>query len=128
MISEELMFGDYVGREMADGSLQITKVRAILNCLVELDLLDGRLVQCYGSDIFPIPLTKEILYKNGFPKDNICFGNFEEDKHYILELAIIGTQVWWTIGDNEYRLLRLQYVHELQHALKLCRIDKEIVL
>jgi hypothetical protein len=127
MISEELMVGDYVGRKMADGSLQITKVRAILNSIVELDLLDGRLVQCYVKDISPIPLTKEILVKNGCDFESI-FGYFKEDKHYILEITVDRMGIWWTINADEYGILKLQYVHELQHALKLCRIDKEIVL
>jgi hypothetical protein len=141
MISEELMVGDWVDCSMKKiegftfdnqpilSSVVYSKILGI-NCTNYVFLIETegerRLVS--ENQIKNIKLTEEILYKNGFPKDNIGFGHFEEDKDLILELSIIGTQIWWTIGDNEYRLLRLQYVHELQHALKLCRIDKEIVL
>ena len=46
----------------------------------------------------PIPLTLKILKKNGFNNSP-----FESNKKF-------------------------QYVHELQHALKQCGIDKEIVI
>ena len=68
----------------------------------------------------PIPLTKEILEKNGF---------FENWKY------------GWNYGDNSnitidrdmfihiFELdVKLNCVHELQHALKLCGIKKEIEL
>lgn len=75
----------------------------------------------------PIPLTREILEKNGM-KFRTNVGWFAEDDEYFLEISTKGDNVYWTINDWEYSLLKLNYVHELQHALKLCRIEKEIVL
>lgn len=73
----------------------------------------------------PIPLTKEILLNNGWSEDTHFF---PEDKDYCLELHIYGNRVLWTINCWEYDIMPLKYVHELQHALKLCRIEKIINL
>ena len=79
-----------------------------------------------GKDLEPIPLTKEILEKNGLGSDYEDY--FTEDKHYNLEISVVEDEIRWTINQNEYSIVRLQYVHELQHALKLCGINKEIEL
>lgn len=75
----------------------------------------------------PIPLTSEILEKNGLADDPYgCY--FEEDEHMALEISSSEDGIYWTINFHEYGILKLEYVHQLQHALKLCRIDKEIVV
>lgn len=75
----------------------------------------------------PIPLTKEILEKNGLAND--YYGSyFKEDEHMLLEISISEDCISWTINVHEYGILKLEYVHQLQHALKLCGIDKEIVV
>lgn len=83
--------------------------------------------------IAPIPLTKEILIKNGWLEESdyendLYGGHFPEDKKHRLELDIDGSEVWWTINCVEYYIIPLHYVHDLQHALKLCEIDKTIEL
>lgn len=85
------------------------------------------------DNIDPIPLTLEILKKN---KLNININNsytnilgyFDEDENNLLEIYIEEDEIWWSISYAEYTILRLRYVHELQHALKLCGIKKEIEL
>ena len=74
--------------------------------------------------VLPIPLTPEILKKNGFTLE-----------HYSGDVM---TSYWWTrndfvihnsmndaIGRNNFKY---EYVHQLQHALKLCGILKQIEL
>lgn len=83
--------------------------------------------------LLPIPLTKEILIKNGWLEESdyendLYGGHFPEDKKLRLELDIDGSEVWWTINSVEYYIIPLCYVHELQHALRLCKINKEIEL
>lgn len=80
------------------------------------------------NEIEPIPLTPEILEKNGFEKE------WDED----IMLMVCDTIIV-EIGDN-YKLYKdgkmyfrrvlapLYYVHQLQHALKLCGIEKTIEL
>lgn len=80
-----------------------------------------------NEEIEPIPLTPEILEKNGLANDPYgC--HFEEDKYMELEISVEEEGIYWTINYNEYAILKLKYVHQLQHALKLCGIDKEIVV
>ena len=72
----------------------------------------------------PIPLTPEILEKNGF-----------KDGQFFAEL-LYGE--WQIMCDCSHIAMRheggwlmdipCKYVHELQHCLKLVGIDKEIVL
>lgn len=85
----------------------------------------------------PILLTVEILEKNGFVKgDTMDLG----DEIYCVELFNIHydneERRFWVCNffESEYGtwemmdIFRIDYVHELQHALRLCRIEKEIVL
>ena len=87
--------------------------------------------------IEPIPLTPEILEKNGFILKTDgwlwCKEKGIDDKNYIF--------IQFRKGCDEVRLLELNfvnkvlakyeqihYVHELQHALRLCNVNKEIIL
>lgn len=88
----------------------------------------GAIVELKYDDIFPIPLTPEILKKNGFEKE------WDED----IILMVRDTIIVET--GNNYKLYKdgkmylrgvlapLYYVHQLQHALRLCGIEKEIEL
>lgn len=75
------------------------------------------------DDVEPIPLTPEILEKNGF---NIEIAPYTPDwkrcilnPNFFLEDRLKG--FYHFNGNN---LAKIQYVHELQHALKLCGIKK----
>ena len=73
----------------------------------------------------PIPLTPEILEKSGF-EDTIC------DAFWIST----SCNLLWKDGklqnfcreEDDEVYIPCEYVHELQHALRLCKVDKEIVL
>ncbi len=92
----------------------------------ELDWQDGD----DFSWIEPIPLTPEILEKNGWEW---------EERHSQWELIVetihigwgfykgcISVSDWADEGNSQITSLRCEFVHELQHALKLCKIDKEV--
>ena len=114
------------------------QIRALSND--EEDVLKGTYINDYGvechsifsmNDTQPIPLTPEILEKNGIKRDTNgrMFGEyFDEDKNGFLEISVDCEGIWWSINYEEYHILRFKYVHELQHALRLCGIDKEIKL
>lgn len=87
----------------------------------------------------PIPLTPEILEKNGFHYTNQH--TLKGADTYVLRLEQRGFDYTITIKLNDYfaldsyddRMYRLAeietgkwYVHQLQHALRLCGITKEI--
>ena len=84
-----------------------------------------------------IPLTKEILEKNGFKIDmystlQLCDGKWLEYYHHESRL-----RMWWK-GVDEWENHSIETslifqchvwnVHELQHALRMCGIKKEIKL
>ena len=81
--------------------------------------------------IEPIPLTTEILEKNGFVKDE------KDDNMYYWNWSVIDDCMSYDKETSKVRIFYvsgltfvkiLQYVHELQHALRLCEIKKEIEL
>lgn len=93
------------------------------------------------SFIKPIPLTQEILERNGFTanKHVYPYPYYEyENKEDKLKVGFAFPQgnrtsykEPWVCIDSEYAFvehLPCMYVHQLQQALKLCRIKKEIIL
>lgn len=84
-----------------------------------------------GAEIEPIPLTAEILENNEFYHEHNV-GLVYEDGN--------GAEIIYSTFDNELKIIRdrevilrkqehwLFPVHELQHALRLCNIGKDIVL
>lgn len=86
--------------------------------------------------IQPIPLTPEILEKNfgkSYPRGG--FRNYRMEKDETIAFVIEDRRVS-AAPDNRVVFCRVpgtyicdvNYVHELQHALKLCGIKKEIIL
>ena len=66
----------------------------------------------------PIPLTPEILEKNGWKHSN-----------RLMITRIDGIDFYWSEGlhvlyKNRYNMCDCKYVHELQHALRLCGLDE----
>lgn len=95
----------------------------------------------------PIPLTGEILLKNGFKHDGMCswewedihYDGYNRIRKYIKVTPPDPDNVWWSKEDSgfivcagwrEINLENLQDVslHRLQHALMDCNVDKEIEL
>ena len=72
------------------------------------------------KDVRPIPLTPEILEKNGWRYNDMPFVQGWEQ----CGLTIVNNRI--SCGKNVS--MKVEYVHQLQFALKLCGIEKEIVL
>ena len=127
----ELMIGDWV--------LLFDKYPAKVEAIGDNDafLLDTDGVRWNVGYAFikPIALTPETLEKNGF----------EDVGSEVYECDVLPFYIWWEcdrhrlgidIEDSTYdkenfgQMLRVPVscVHELQHALRLCGIEKEIVL
>ena len=80
------------------------------------------------DEIEPIPLTAEILAQNGFSKSRLM----GEQRHFtyylgpsLSMLAIYDADFSVHIGDGARYV---KNVHQLQHILKVCGIEKEIVI
>lgn len=143
---EELMIGDLVCYSKANNYYtQIKEIKCthdipddvvyyIKGMRDRRDRLWIEFEETFVIDILsPIPLTVEILEKNGLCEDNHGRLNgeyFDEDENRDLEITVDDKtgEIWWSYNWDEYRIIRLRYVHELQHALRLCKIPKKIIL
>lgn len=81
----------------------------------------------FEDDIEPIPLTEEILENNGFEKDR-DYGYFIGQSNSGYYIYFNNNHLSIQAGYDAIEFAWCEYVHELQHALKLCGIKKDIVL
>lgn len=130
MDAKDLMVGDYVIRKNVPKEILIVDTIDSIRDIVYLDL-DGLGITEKLENIEPIPITPKILKKNGFVKQDydgwlISENNgrrlIEYRTDYFDGLLIIN------FVEEPYSKIsiKLKYVHELQHALKLCGINEEI--
>ena len=137
MDAKELMIGDWVfglvnGQTMHDSVRYPCKVTEIFECgdialkgesHIEEWGVDGIMYEFDGME--PIPLTNEILKKNGFKYSYRNYAVLSGENRFALrhDLPAVKNGVsLWTYGCIEFR-----YVHELQHFLRMIG-EKEIVL
>lgn len=130
MKANDLMIADYISVKPSGMPI---KIAAVHHNKVAYHACTNKLTWIRESLLEPIPLTLEILEKNGLEKDNHgrLYGEyFDEDINQDLEITFDSKtgEVWWSYNWDEYRIIRLRHVHQLQHALKLCGIEKEIKL
>ena len=124
MKASDLMIGDWV---VYDGDTEYSNPIQIEGMDIATDSLITSDREDVGFDgIQPIPLDDNILEKNGF-ECRIAWMLPGEDlgiKQAGDEWNLLPYYASW----DSYRFCTIEFVHELQHALKLCGIDKEIVL
>lgn len=121
METNTIMIGDWVNSTI-EGNGRITRIER-----------DGFLAITYGNqqnavicksyDLIPIPLTTEILERNGFKEYN-GYG-YASNKGYGFKEFYINNDFSIKIANIN---CKINYIHELQHALKLCGIEKDIQL
>ena len=141
----ELSVGDWVALEGADLKIEhgdiatafveeVRKPICVQSILGEDKLVFARAyhLEGYGTiyakeeHLRPIPITAEILEKNGFER-------IEEDTNSVL-YGTSSCSIFHTKGTLRYRLETPQAsvvcwnIHDLQHALRLAGVDKEINL
>ena len=79
----------------------------------------------------PIRITPEILVKNGFEQDKRDKNYYKWNWYVMEDNASYDTETGqlriFKCGDLTY-WHPISYVHELQNALRLCEVDKEIKL
>ena len=131
MKANKLMIGDWL-KHYNGTPMQVTKITTEHFACAE----NGG-INCweYNNKFEPIPLTAEILEKSDILYEKQSFYYvIEDDKDlectYYIQQVLQGD---WVIGVDigAYDcsvFARIKYIHELQHALKLCGIDKEIIV
>ena len=111
MEAKELMIGDKV-------------MVKVLSQIPDTYVLHTWTANDYSRDIQvkPIPLTPEILEKNGWKRNKI-FMEIKADENFNINFS-------WTdrygesLFQNGYYMCDCKYVHTLQHALRLCGLDE----
>ena len=131
----ELMIGDWVKHSITGQKGKVYRI-----CGNEyIAFIDG---DTQSELVEPIPLTPEILEKNGFNDTS-----FEANHKYKYVIHTNEYQLGYYPKTNSFNVYKkgidpfytkdvfccgfqniVKYVHELQHALKLCGIDKEIIV
>ena len=129
MKANELMIGDWVRNDL-------NEVQQVV------ELREGRIMLAYNDmydydEIDPIPITPEILEKNGFEKQG--FDGWEYNIYGQANGDYLCSVLWRTdygiphlmieshsSKHGSFRSFEIRYVHELQHALRLCGIEKII--
>lgn len=129
----DIMIGDWV--LWKNKNVQIAAVSGIKYSFGQIDVTlaycnDEKVLESHDiKTISPVPLTAEILSKNKFEKhydgDIVIYTH---PQGIIIEMGIN----YKLFDDGRFYVRgiqhRLYYVNELQHALRLCGVDKEIVL
>ena len=119
MKAEELMIGDWVICNHYQDKPFVKQFGLV-------DFMKGDYEYCE-----PIPLTQEILEKNGFKEQNNGWTLYTENylvtmrNDISLSTLIIES---WTAEYGSYRMNYIKYIHQLQHALRMCGIEKTIEL
>lgn len=137
MIVKELMIGNIFGYIEEDKLVPVVVMKIDgQSDIVCLRQSDGHMFNTMIDFLLPIPLTPEILEKNEFRiifeselhvsyfRDIHCF-------HTEVKVCKCGTFQKLSMYDglgNGVTIIECKYVHQLQQALILCRIDKKITL
>lgn len=135
----DLSVGDWVMVEWPDGERWCGRLtRLSVTGGVEVCCANGKQVRCSSDFIDPIPITAEILEKNGWSTDGmyafLCIDEHRYLEYYYHEHRLrkwyCGVDEWQNHAKvNDITFAAHCYnVHQLQHALRLAGVDKEIIL
>lgn len=121
----DLPVGDWVMVEWPDGERWRGRLtRLSVTGGVEVCCANDKHVRCSSDFISSIPITAEILEKNGFEENCERWYN----SNLLMEFEQYKDGWCRTINDGEYSVYFIKYVHQLQHVLRLAGVEKEINL
>lgn len=139
MKANELMIGDWVYSSFSELPCKVTYLKLHESGYGSVETTNVVGVKDIES-LSPIPLTPEILEKNGFKKFD--FHDIEGQHQWSWWLdTLTSVSLWcrelnddpkdgWMIrieGTLAMCCHKVEYVHELQQTLRICGIEKEIV-
>jgi len=143
MTYKDLMVGDYVTfkecqEDITPTIIKIWKINGDNEAFVSIDndyALDDIAID---DEIVGVPLTSEILEKNGFVKwkhgymwkERIGIGGQTVSASSPIEIIIYEGGHSFVLNPHDGREFQgsIQFVHELQHCLRLLKIEKKIEL
>lgn len=128
----ELSVGDWVGVRCGTkiNAFKVEEIR--FNNIIHkyVALLNNKSYGLPTAELHPIPITAEILEANGFVRSTSQFIVYHTDKVWISYDKPSETwSVTMYINDVTSNLhANILHIHQLQHALRLAGVDKEINL
>ena len=127
---QELSIGNWVYNKHHGKAIQITPFDFFTHThKEEKQCFAGNPNLVSGKDFEPIPITPEILEKNGWKFDG-CYSNTVDSIGRMIEYYHFEGILRLYIDDKPYTTIGpgQKYIHQLQNALTLCGIEKEIEL
>ena len=121
---KELMIGDWIRYSPKSISLNnnyggLYRAEGVSQDTISLGAKNYRFVVS-DKEIDPIPLTTEILEKNGWEQTEYCH-EYRDDKNTIqCRLPYMVGR----INGIEIERFKCKYVHQYQHLLRLCGLDE----
>lgn len=124
----DLSVGDWVlNRQGVPTKVQVIVSEGNMRC--GEDAKPEHSVHIWVSDVEPIPITPEILNKNGFVKNGAYnewnIGEWDERPFIGVSLDRQSLRVK-NFGNDIFIVGKELFVHQLQHALRLAGVEKEI--
>ena len=121
MRAEDLMIGDWVCYKGINNKIAIA----------DFGIDDAHTT--WRSEIEPIPLTQKILKDSGFgyiEEDNEITHFYLGDPNYCenMNLHIGNRGKFFWLNTYSDCIHGIKFVHELQHALKISNINKDIII
>lgn len=147
--AKDLMIGDWVfGCYNPNVDIHPNRVPVVVTRLGTGDDIFTDAPAPLQYDIEPIPITPEILKKNGFKEIGSYYSSslyvwrggvrrnvtsvsitfYDEPVNGVKMLTEIETDSSHDSGINTIHSCDIEFVHQLQHAIRLCGIEKEITL
>ena len=108
-----------------------------------LHLLDERFTkeeyECTMSEVVPVPITEELLLKNGFTDNGKgqFYYHLKDNGKTTIRCATNDYKNWLVMVDSmryedfistDVSHHNVQYIHELQNVIQMAKVDKEIKL
>lgn len=141
MKCEELMIGNQVIIGKGTDLQEYVVIDEILNGSVSLQ---GREFTTFIGSLDPIPITEELLAKNGFIKRLLIESNeayddwvefYKEVDGYHLSIRHCSNTIerdWYVHIDNEYRCsvgrMDIEFVHQLQNTMNILGVKLHLKL
>jgi hypothetical protein len=118
---KDVMIGDWVtGKKWRENPFKLTRINDNGKYYYGITSNGTQVGPFLLEEIEPIPLTTEILERNLHePDEGVVWWKNDEPFYHVECLPLNGMRLIMPYT---------QYVHELQHALRLAGIDKEIKL